>query len=87
MQAQTDKKEAKRQEREQRKLKRISLFRELEEGENSYEREFSMGGRLNTDGWSGFFELAYRKNRKVVNYFQFEFAEKKDPKEDKKPEA
>ncbi|KAA2241906.1 hypothetical protein F0L74_18780 [Chitinophaga agrisoli] len=85
LQAQTDKKDAKKQEREQRKLKRISLFRELEEGENNYEREFSMGGRLNTDGWSGFLELGYRKNRKVVNYFQFEFAEKKDPKEDKKP--
>lgn len=86
LQAQSDK-ETKKQEREQRKLKRISLFRELEEGENNYDREFSIGGRLNTDGWSGFFELGYRKNRKIVNYFQFEFAEKKDPKEDKKPGA
>lgn len=84
--AQSDK-EAKKKEREERKLKRISLFRELEEGENNYDREFSMGGRLNTDGWSGFLELGYRKNRKIVNYFQFEFAEKKDPKEDKKPGA
>ena len=86
LQAQSDK-ETKKQEREQRKLKRISLFRELEEGENNYDREWSIGGRLNTDGWSGFFELGYRKNRKIVNYFQFEFAEKKDPKEDKKPGA
>jgi hypothetical protein len=84
LQAQSDK-EAKRKEREERKLKRISLFREMEEGENNYEREWSLGGRINTDGWSGFVELGYRKNRKVVNYFQFEFAEKKHPKEDKKP--
>jgi len=84
LQAQSDK-EAKKKEREDRRLKRISLFRELEEGENNYEREWSMGGRINTDGWGGFFELGYRKNRKVVNYFQFEFNEKKHPKEDKKP--
>lgn len=87
LQAQTDKKEAKKKEREERRLKRISLFRELEEGENNYEREWSMGGRINTDGWGGFFELGFRKNRKVVNYFQFEFNEKKHPKEDKKPGA
>jgi hypothetical protein len=87
LQAQSDKKEAKKKEREERRLKRISLFRELEEGENNYEREWSMGGRINTDGWSGFVELGYRKNRKIVNYFQFEFAEKKHPKEDKKPGA
>ncbi|GAA0541875.1 hypothetical protein LX66_2548 [Chitinophaga japonensis] len=84
LQAQSDK-EAKKKEREERRLKRISLFRELEEGENNYERDFSIGGRLNTDGWSGFIELGYRKSRKIVNYFQFEFAEKKHPKEDKKP--
>jgi hypothetical protein len=80
-------KQSKKQEREQRRLKRISLFRQMEEGENTYERDFSIGGRLNTDGWSGFIEMGYRKSREKVNYFQFEFAEKKHPKEDKKPGA
>ncbi|WP_143305285.1 hypothetical protein [Chitinophaga vietnamensis] len=75
---------SKKEEKEQRKLKRISVFREQEEGENVFQRDFSVGARLNTDGWTGFLEMGYRKNRKVVNYFQFEFSEKKDPKEDKR---
>lgn len=70
--------------KEQRKLKRIKVFKEQEEGENVFQRDFSLGGRLNTDGWGGFFELGYRKSRKVVNYFQFEFSEKKSDKEDKR---
>lgn len=78
---------SKKQQREERKLKRISLFKQLEEGENLYQREFSMGGRINTDGWGGFFELGWRKSRQQVTYFQFEFGEKKNPKEDKKPGA
>jgi hypothetical protein len=82
IQAQSDK-QAKKDEKEQRKLKRISLFKEIEEGENTYNREFSMGGRLNTDGWSGFFELGYKKTRNSTNYFQFELAEKKHPKQDR----
>lgn len=75
---------SKKSEKEQRKLKKISIFREQEEGENVFQRDFSVGARLNTDGWSGFVEMGYRKSRKVVNYFQFEFAEKKDPKETKR---
>ncbi|WP_143087681.1 hypothetical protein [Chitinophaga sp. YR627] len=78
---------SKKEQREERKLKRISLFKQLEEGENLYQREFSIGGRINTDGWAGFFELGWRKSRQKVTYFQFEFAEKKNPKEDKKPGA
>ncbi|RFS24874.1 hypothetical protein DVR12_06710 [Chitinophaga silvatica] len=71
----------KKAEKEQRKLKRISIFKEQEEGENVFQRDFSLGGRLNTDGWSGFLEFGYRKSRKIVNYFQFEFSEKKSNKE------
>lgn len=71
----------KKAEKEQRKLKRISIFKEQEEGENVFQRDFSIGGRLNTDGWSGFVELGYRKSRKIVNYYQFEFSEKKSNKE------
>ena len=74
-------------EREQKKLRRISIFKQQEEGENLYQREFSAGARLNTDGWSGFLEKGYRKSRTKVTFFQFEFAEKKDPKEDKKSGA
>jgi hypothetical protein len=78
---------SKKEKREQQKLKRISLFKPLEEGENLYQREFSVGARINTDGWSGLFELGFRKDRRNVTYFQFEFGEKKHPKEDKKPGA
>jgi len=76
-----------KEEREQKKLKRISLFKQLEEGENLYQREFSGGARINTDGWSAFLEMGRRKSRERVTYYQFEFAEKKNPKEDKKPGA
>jgi hypothetical protein len=82
LQAQSSK-QTKKEEKEQRKLKRISIFKEIEEGENTFNREFSMGGRINTDGWSGFLELAYKKSRTNTNYFQFEFAEKKHPKQDR----
>jgi hypothetical protein len=58
-----------------------------EENENVYQREFSVGGRLNTDGWSGFLEMGYRKSRKKVTYYQFEFSEKKNGKEYKQPGA
>ncbi|CAL1516943.1 hypothetical protein [Chitinophaga sp. MM2321] len=90
LQAQTTSRQteqSKKDEKEQRKLKKIAIFREQEEGENVFQRDFSIGGRLNTDGWSGFLEMGYRKSRKAVNYFQFEFAEKKDPKEDKRQGA
>lgn len=75
--------QSKRDEREQKKLKKISLFREIEEGDNLYNREFSVGARLNTDGWTGFLEKGYRKNATIVNYFQLEFSEKRHPKQDR----
>lgn len=81
--AQNNSRQQKREEKEQKKLRKISLFREIEEGDNLYTREFSMGARLNTDGWTGFLELGYRKNATFVNYFQLEFSEKKDPKQDR----
>jgi hypothetical protein len=80
----TNTQQSKKSEKEQRKLKKIAILREQEEGENVFQRDFSLGARLNTDGWSGFLEMGYRKNRKIVNYFQFEFAEKKANKEVKR---
>ncbi|MEC5142608.1 hypothetical protein [Chitinophaga sp. 212800010-3] len=74
-------KQKKKSEKEQRKLKRIAIFREQEEGENLFQRDFSAGARLNTDGWSGFVEMGYRNSRKKVTYYQFEVSEKKDHKE------
>ena len=67
--------------------KKVRTIKEGEEGVNDYEKEFGIGARLNTDGWSGVFELGKRKNRKTVNFYQIEFSEKKDPKEDRKPGA
>lgn len=78
-----DTQQSKKEEREQKKLRKISLFREIEEGENLYNREFSGGARLNTDGWTGFLEKGYRKNATIVNYFQLEFSEKRNPKQDR----
>ncbi|PUZ30287.1 hypothetical protein DCM91_02085 [Chitinophaga costaii] len=67
--------------------KKVRAIREGEEGVNDYEKEFGIGARINTDGWSGVFELGKRKNRQTVNFYQIEFSEKKDPKEDRKPGA
>ncbi len=80
--AQSDR-SSKKADKEQKKLRKISLFREIEEGENLYNREFSGGARLNTDGWTGFLEMGFRKTATTVNFFQFEFSEKKDPKQDR----
>jgi len=80
----TNTQQSKKSDKEQRKLKKISVFREQEEGENVFQRDFSVGGRITTDGWGGFVEMGYRKSRKKVNYFQFEFGEKKSDKEVKK---
>ncbi|MBO9733064.1 MAG: hypothetical protein J7623_30770 [Chitinophaga sp.] len=80
----TSTQKSKKSDKEQRKLKKISVFREQEEGENVFQRDFSVGGRLNTDGWTGFVEMGYRKSRKKVTYFQFDFSEKKSNKEVKK---
>ncbi|MGX5817468.1 hypothetical protein ACWKWU_04685 [Chitinophaga lutea] len=76
-------KSSKKEDREQKRLRKISLFREIEEGENLFNREFSGGARLNTDGWTGFLELGHRKSASTVNYYQFEFSEKRDPKQDR----
>ncbi|RAJ02509.1 hypothetical protein LX64_03528 [Chitinophaga skermanii] len=81
--AQSTTRQSKKDDKEKKKLQRISLFKELEEGENLYQREFSMGGRLNTNGWTGFVEMAYRKNRNNVRYFQLEFSEVKHAKQEK----
>ncbi|WP_133177651.1 hypothetical protein [Chitinophaga parva] len=67
--------------------KKARPLREGEELVNDYEKEFGIGARVNTDGWTGVFELGRRKNRKTVNFYQVEFSEKKDPKEDRKPGA
>lgn len=75
--------QSKKDEKEEKRLRKISLFREIEEGDNLFNREFSGGARLNTDGWTGFLELGYRKNATIVNYFQLEFSEKRDPKQDR----
>lgn len=80
--AQSDR-SSKKAERDKKKLRKISLFREIEEGENLYNREFSGGFRLNTDGWTGFLEMGRRKTAATVNFYQLEFSEKKDPKQDR----
>lgn len=75
------------QRKEEKKSKPVSTLKPLEELENVYQREFSLGARLNTDGWTALFEKGYRSSRTKVTYFQLELGEKKDPREDKKSGA
>lgn len=68
---------------QEKKLRKYLLLRQEEEGDFSYNREFSGGARLNTNGWAGFLEYGWRKNEVVGNFLQFEFSEIKHPKERK----
>jgi hypothetical protein len=66
-----------------RKEKISNLIRQQEEGALIFNKQTAYGFRLNTDGWSLFFEKGYLKSPKVTNLFSLEFGEKKHPKETK----
>jgi hypothetical protein len=73
-------KDAKRQER---RTKIDNLIRQQEEGALVYNKQNVFGLRVNTDGWSMFYEKGYLKSVKVTNLFSLELSEKKHPKEKK----
>jgi hypothetical protein len=59
------------------------LLRRQEDGNIIYDHQFSVGGRLNTDGWGAFLELGHRKNNIISTFYQIEAGETKSPKEEK----
>jgi hypothetical protein len=72
----TDKKTAKRS-------RMNNMLRMEEEGVPSYAKQSIFGFRFNNDGYGGFYEYAKLKTPYKATIFQFEFNEKKHPKEDK----
>lgn len=69
--------------KEARREKINNLIRQQEEGALVFNKQNVFGLRLNTDGWSLFYEKGYMKNVKTTNLFALEFGEKKHPKEKK----
>jgi len=82
-QNQPKKKSEKSEKKEIRREKINNLIRQQEEGALVFNKQNVFGFRLNTDGWSLFYEKGYLKTVKTTNLFALEFGEKRDPKEKK----
>jgi len=69
--------------RKARQEKIENYIRQQEEGALVFNKQTVYGFRLNTDGWSLFFEQGRMKSIKVANIYTLELGEKKHPKESK----
>lgn len=74
------KKDVKKQERRQRMNE---LMKQEEEGVPSFRKHNAFGIKLNTDGWGLSYEYAKANTVRRATIYQFEFNEKKHPKEKK----
>lgn len=74
-------------EKEQKKQARKAHIAELEkreeEGALVYNKQFLFGFKLNTDGWTGFFEHGKSKSLSITNSWFLEIGERKSHKEEK----
>ncbi|HET9056807.1 MAG TPA: hypothetical protein VFN30_08170 [Chitinophagaceae bacterium] len=70
----------KRKERRERINERIRLE---EEGALVFHKQTTFGFKLNTDGYSFFFEKATMQSARVANFYTIEVGEKKHPQENK----
>ena len=59
------------------------MIRAEQDGEPSYLKHNLWGFKLNHDGWGGSYELGKMKSPYLATIYQFEFNEKKHPKEEK----
>lgn len=66
-----------------RKIKRSQMMNNSLDPHYQYDHEFNVGGRLNTNGWSGYLEYEKRSSEVASMLFQFEFGEIKHSKENK----
>lgn len=73
-----------RAEKKQAKKQKINeMIRLEEEGEPSYKKHTVWGFKLNHDGYGGSYEIGKTKTPYKATIYQFEFNEKKHPKEEK----
>lgn len=69
--------------KEQRKQRIDAMAKQEEEGVITYRKHFVVGGKLTTDGYGGFVEIARAQSVSRSLLYQFEFAERKHVKEEK----
>ncbi len=66
------------------KRERINqMLKAEEEGSMNFRKQWMMGPRLNSDGWSAFFEWGKQKTAYKANWYLIEFGEKKAINEEK----
>ena len=74
-------------EREERRSKRRekinALIKQEEEGALVFHKQTIYGFKINTDGYSFFFEKAKMQSSRVANFYSIEWGEKKNPQEKK----
>lgn len=85
--AQTEQPQSKKEQKIARKAERKDKVNQMikaeEEGAIVYNKQWMMGAKLLTDGWSGFYEWGKMKSVTKTNWYSFEIGERKHPKEEK----
>ncbi len=71
------------QKRQERRERINQLIKKEEEGALIYYKQSAFGFKLNTDGWSGFYEHGKYKTISTTNIWWVEGGERKSPKEEK----
>jgi hypothetical protein len=73
-----------RQERKSEKRERINkLVKQEEEGNVIFAKQYTIGGKLYSDGWGAFYEHGKAKSTNWINLWNIEFGERKHIKENK----
>ncbi len=76
-------KQSKNEKKQAKKAKIDEMVRLEEEGEPTYQKHTIWGFKLNHDGYGGSYEMGKMKTPYKATIYQFEFNEKKHPKEEK----
>ena len=76
-------KQSKNERKQAKKAKIDQMIRLEEEGEPAYKKHTIWGFKLNHDGYGGSYEIGKMKTPYLATIYQFEFNEKKHPKEEK----
>jgi hypothetical protein len=81
--AQKSRKEEKVEKKAERREKVNQMIKAEEEGAIIYSKQWMLGGKLLTDGWSAFYEQGKMKSVTKTNWWTIEFGERKHPKEER----
>lgn len=76
--------DARYEKKQKRKEKINALIKQEEEGALVFHKQNTFGFRLNTDGYSFFFEKGWMQSSRKATLLSFELGEKKNPKEHKR---